>query len=183
MPHVCTDMALPILHLAQGVLPIPHPLKLLSCTSSKSIRLQPNLFFQQIQSSWHTGGILIRLLRSSWVSFDQDYNLPKCVSRSRPVSVSKGSFSPAQKEIFTPLVKATTFNCVQLSSGAAYRIKPWPTCTAWVCRCPTFKAMRRELATALLWKPTIVCSYLEMWQHANNLEQASPLPLHSLLTW
>lgn len=77
MSHVCTGTAVPMLQLARGSLPIPHPLNPLSCTSNKSIRLQPNLFFQRIHSSRYTGRILIRLHRSSWESFDQDYNLPK----------------------------------------------------------------------------------------------------------
>lgn len=80
MSHVCTGTAVPMLQLARGSLPIPHPLNPLSCTSNKSIRLQPNLFFQRIHSSRYTGRILIRLHRSSWESFDQDYNLPKKTS-------------------------------------------------------------------------------------------------------
>lgn len=91
--------------------------------------------------------ILIKLLRSSWVSFDQDYNMPKPVSTSRPGSVSKGSFSPAQKEIFTLLVKATTCNCVWLSAGAAYQIQ---TARGGFTDAPVFNAMGREPATLLL---------------------------------
>lgn len=68
-------MALPIPPLAQCFL--LHPLKPLSCTSKRCIGLQPDLFFQQIHSSGHTGRVLIRLLSSPWVSFDLDYNLPK----------------------------------------------------------------------------------------------------------
>lgn len=70
-------MASPVLHLACGFLPIPHPLEPPSCISNTSIRLQPNLFFLTIHISRCVGRILIRLLRSSWVSFDQDYDLPK----------------------------------------------------------------------------------------------------------
>ena len=94
MPHVCTGTALPILRLAWDFLPIPHSLKPLSCTSNKSVRLQPNLLFQQIHSSRRTGRILIRLLRSSWVSFDQDYNLPKkCLHVQTWVSEQRFFFS------------------------------------------------------------------------------------------
>lgn len=73
--NVCTAMALPIPPLGQCFL--LHPLKPLSCTSKRCIGLQPDLFFQQIHSSGHTGRILIRLLSSPWVSFDLNYNLPK----------------------------------------------------------------------------------------------------------
>lgn len=79
-PCVCRDTAPPVLHLACGFLPVPHPLEPPPCISNTSLRLQPNLFFETIHSSRCIGGILIRLLRSSWVTFDQDYDLPKEMS-------------------------------------------------------------------------------------------------------
>lgn len=121
MPHVCTGTALPVFHPAQGFLPIPYPLNPLSCPSNKSIGLQPNLFFQQTRGSRRTGRILIRLLRSSWVSFDQDYNLPKKRLHVQTwVSEQRSRFSSAKGDIHS----AGQGNCRRL--GPALR-----RCCGW----------------------------------------------------
>lgn len=150
------------------------------------------LYFQQIYLAsakpslpqlFHrlTDRILIRLLRSAWVSFDQDPNLPKKVSTCRPGSVGRGSSSPAQRR--SPLCCSRQPPSALSGFPLVLQIGSNPDPNLGGLQVPLVQSHEEGASHTTCVKPTTACSPRAVWQHANDLAEASLLPLHALLTW